>query len=324
MLSRRFVSGAMASAVVSAPFLSSASRAAEGWPDKPVKLVVNFAPGGSTDNAARPFAERLSRMLGEQFVIENKGGASGALGIETVVRSAPDGYTFLITPALSVTIVPHMRKLSFDVFTDLKPVSRFTDGTLLVAVHPSVPANSIPELVDYAKKNPGKLSWGTAGFGSQGHMVCEAFKAAAGVDILHVPYKGGGESLADFLAGVHQIHADANTFPHIAQGKGKLLAVLDLQRHPDYPNVPLLKDFYPEIDYYAWFGVYAPAGTPDPIIAKLSGAIARIAGEADLVAQFRRLALRPNPGTPEQLAKTHRSDHERYGAVVKRLNLRVE
>ena len=152
----------------------------------------------------RPFADRLSRSLGQQFVIENKGGASGALGIEAAVKSAADGYTFVATPALSVTILPNMRTLPFDVFKDLVPVSQFTDSTLLIALHPSIPATSIPELVAYAKKNPGKLSWGTAGFGSQGHMICEAFKLYAGVDILHVPYRGGGESLTDFLAGVVQ------------------------------------------------------------------------------------------------------------------------
>ena len=217
-----------------------------------------------------------------------------------------------------------MRKLPFDVFKDLVPVSQFADGTLLVALHPSIPANSIPELVDYAKKNPGKLSWGTAGFGSQGHMIVEAFKLAAGLDILHVPYRGGGESLADFLAGTVQLHADPNTLPHISTGKGKLLAVLDRQRHPDYPNVPLLKEFYPEIDFYGWFGLYAPAGTPDPIIQKMAAAMNKIALEPDLVAQFRKIALRPNPGTPAGLATAMKQDYDLYGKQVRALNLRME
>lgn len=324
MLSRRFVTSAMAAAVVAGRAVPAQAQSADGWPNKVVKIIVNFAPGGSTDNAMRPFADRLSRALGQQFVIDNKGGASGALGLEAAVRSLGDGYTFVATPSLSVTVLPNMRKLPFDIFTDLKPVSRFTDGTLLFALHPSIPANSIPELVEYAKKNPGKLSWGTAGFGSQGHMMCEAFKLAAGVDILHVPYKGGGESLSDFLSGVHQIHADANTFPHLAQGKGKLLAVLDRQRHPDYPDVPVLTEFYPEIDFYAWFGMFAPPGTPDPIIKKLADAMARIAMEPDLIAQFRKLALKPNPSSPEQLAKTLRADYDLYGTMVKKLNMRME
>ena len=295
-----------------------------GWPNKPVRIIVNFAPGGSTDNAMRPFADRLSRSLGQQFVIENKGGASGALGIEAAVKSAADGYTFVATPSLSVTILPNMRTLPFDVFKDLMPVSQFTDSTLLIALHPSIPATSIPELVAYAKKNPGKLSWGTAGFGSQGHMICEAFKLYAGVDILHVPYRGGGESLTDFLAGVVQLHADPNTLPHITAGKGKLLAVLDRQRHPDFPDVPVLKEQYPAIDFFGWFGLYAPAGTPQPMVDKLAAEMNKIAREPDLVAQFLKLALRPNPGTPAELAQSTRQDYDIYGKLVRDLNLKIE
>ncbi len=333
MLSRRYVAGAIALAATGAALRparaqssapNSAPNSAEDWPSRPVKIIVNFAPGGSTDNAMRPFAERLSRALGQQFVIDNRGGASGALGLEAAVRSLPDGYTFVATPALSVTILPNMRKLPFDVFTDLLPVSQFTDSTLLLAVHPSVPAKSVPDLVAYAKANPGKLSWGTAGFGSQGHMICEAFKLAAGVDILHVPYKGGGESLSDFLAGNVQVHSDPNTMPHIQNNKARLLAVLDRQRHPDYPDVPLLKEFYPAIDFYGWFGLYAPPGTSDAIIRKLSAAMGKVAMEPDLIAQFRRLALKPNPGTPEELAKATRADYDLYGKLVRQLNMRMD
>ena len=236
------------------------AQGAADWPSKAVRIIVNFAPGGSADNSMRPFADRLSRALGQQFVIENRGGASGALGIEGAVKSAPDGYTFVVTPSLSVVILPHLRKTPYDPLKDLVPVTQFTDGTLLFAVHPSVPASSVPELVAYAKANPGKLSWGTAGVGSYGHLMCEAFKLQAGIDILHVPYRGGGESLADFLAGVVQIHADPNTMPHVSAGKAKLFAVLDRQRRPDFPNVPLLKEIYPELDFLVWFGDVRAAG----------------------------------------------------------------
>jgi len=324
VLSRRLFKGAVALMTMSLFAMGASAQGVGNWPNKPVRIIVNFAPGGSTDNAMRPFADRLSRALGQQFVIENKGGASGALGLEAAVKSPADGYTFVATPALSVTILPNMRKLPFDVFTDLAPVSQFTDSTLLVALHPSIPANSIPELVDYVKKNPGKLSWGTAGFGSQGHMIAEAFKLAAGLDILHVPYRGGGESLTDFLAGVVQLHADPNTLPHITAGKGKLLAVLDRQRHPDFANVPVLKEFYPTIDFFGWFGLYAPAGTPDPIIQKLAAEMNKIAREPDLAAQFLKLALRPNPGTPAELAASTKQDYDLYGKLVRQLNLRMD
>ena len=258
------------------------------------------------------------------MIIENKGGASGAIGTESVIKSAPDGYTFLATPSLTVVILPHLRKLSFDPLTDMIPVTTFAEGTLLITTHPSVPANSIQELVAHARQNPGKLSWGTAGVGSMGHIMAELFKSAAGVEVLHVPYRGGGESLADFLAGVVQIHADANTFPHIAAGKAKLLAVVDRSRHPDYPNVPLLKEIYPDIDFLGWFGVFAPVGTPDAIVRKFAAEMTKIGKDPELVTLLRKTALAPTAGQPEELAAMLKKDHAFFGAIIKKLNMKAE
>ena len=315
-----------AAALLALALLSAAAMAqgAADWPNRTVRIIVNFGPGGSADNSMRPFADRLSRALGQQFVIDNRGGASGALGLEAAVKSPPDGYTFVVTPSLSVVILPHLRKTPFDPLKDLVPVTQFTDGTLLFAVHPSVPANSLQELVAYAKSNPGKLSWGTAGVGSYGHLMCEAFKLQAGVDILHVPYRGGGESLADFLAGVVQIHADPNTMPHVSAGKAKLFAVLDRNRRPDFPDVPLLKEIYPELDFLVWFAMFAPPGTPPAIVRKMSEEMNKVAREPDLKPLLLKTALAPNPGTPEELDALLRKDHERYGTLVRQLNLRMD
>ena len=302
----------------------AAAQGSADWPNKPVRIIVNFGPGGSADNSMRPFAERLSKALGQQFVIENRGGASGALGIEGMTKSAPDGYTFVITPALSVIILPHLRKTPYDPLVDLVPVTAITNGTLLFAVHPSVQANSVQEVAAFAKQNPGKLSWGTAGVGSMGHIMAELFKSAAGVEVLHVPYRGGGESLADFLAGVVQIHADANTFPHIAAGKAKLLAVVDRSRHPDYPNVPLLKEIYPDIDFLGWFGVFAPVGTPDAIVRKFAAEMTKIGKDPELVTLLRKTALAPTAGQPEELAAMLKKDHAFFGAIIKKLNMKAE
>jgi tripartite-type tricarboxylate transporter receptor subunit TctC len=316
---------AAAMAVLAAmPFAASAQNEAANWPNKPVRIIVNFAPGGSADNSTRPFAERLSKALGQQFVLEHRGGASGSLGLETVMKAAPDGYTFGVTPALSVAILPHIRKTAYDPLKDFVPVTQFTNGTLLVAVHPSVKANTVQELVAEAKASPGKLVWGTAGIGSQGHILAESFKLAAGIDILHVPYRGGAESLADLLAGIHQIHADPNTMPHIAAGKAKLLAVLDKKRHPDYPNVPLLSEIYPQLDFLGWFGMLAPAGTPKAIVDKLAAEMNKIAREPELVPFFLKLALSPNVSSPEDLAALMKSDFERYGKIVTQLKLKVD
>jgi tripartite-type tricarboxylate transporter receptor subunit TctC len=312
--------------LVSTAFIGCAAWAqgAGDWPNKSVRIIVNFGPGGSADNTMRPFAERLSKSLGQQFVIENRGGASGALGLEAMTKAAPDGYTFAVTPALSVIILPHLRKTPYDPLKDLQPVARMTDGTLLFAVHPSVPANTIQEFVAHTQKNPGKLSWGTAGVGSYGHIMAEVFKLEAKVDILHVPYRGGGESLADFLAGVVQVHADPNTMPHVAAGKAKLLAVLDRQRLPEYPNVPTLKEVYPAMDFLAWFAMYAPVGTPRPIIDKLVAEMKKVGDDPEMKPLLAKAALAPSVSTPEELAELTAKDHARFGAIIRQLNIKAE
>lgn len=309
-------------AVLAAP--AAAQDVAKDWPNRAVRIIVNFAPGGSADNTMRPFAERLSKALGQQFVIENRGGASGALGLEAMSKSAPDGYTYALTPALSTIILPHLRKTPYDPLKDLQPVARLTDGTLLFAVHPSVPANNLKEFVDYAKKNPGKLSWGTAGVGSYGHITAEVFKLQAGVDILHVPYRGGGEALADFLAGVVQIHADPNTMPHVAAGKAKLFAVLDRERLPDFPDAPMLKEVYPEMDFLSWFALYAPQGTPEPIITKFVAELKKIGAEPDMKPLLAKSALSPSVSTADELGELTKKDHERFGKIIKQLNIKAE
>jgi tripartite-type tricarboxylate transporter receptor subunit TctC len=307
-------------AIAAAPALAQ-----EAWPNKAVRVIVNFGPGGSADNTMRPFAERLTKLLGQQIVIENRGGASGALGLEALMKSPPDGYTFGVTPSLSMVILPHLRKTPYDPLKDFAPVVNMTTGTLLLAVHPSLPVNTVQEFADYVKKNPGKVSWGTAGVGSFGHLLCESFKLQIGGDILHVPYRGGGESLQDFLAGVHQVHADPNTLPHVTAGKAKLLAVSDRQRHPHFPDVPLLKEIYPELDYVAWFAMYAPLGTPPDIIKQMNKAVNDVITTDPAIKDLLlKTALAPAGGPPNDLAEATRVDNERFGTLIRKLNIKAE
>lgn len=313
---------AIAAAVPLVP--EAAAQGAASWPDKSVKIIVNFAPGGSNDNTMRPFAERLSKVFGQQFVLEHRGGASGAIGLEAAQKSAPDGYTFVSTPSLSLMIVPHLRKTSYDPLADFKPVSMLTTSTIVFAVRPDLPVNTMQEAIAYIKANPGKLSWGTAGVGSMSHIFIEKLNHQHGLNILHVPYRGAGESIQDFLSGAIQIHSDPNTLPHIASGKAKLLAVIDRQRHPDYPNVPLLKEILPEFDYLGWFGLFAPKGTPDDIIAKLSAEIAKAAQDPELIAFHRKVALSPAPSSPEELGRALKLDHERFGKIIKDYGIKAE
>ena len=176
-----------------------AQDAAKDWPNKPVKIVANYGVGGSADNTMRPYAERLAKALGQQFVVEFRGGASGTIGLEAVMKSPPDGYTFAITPSLSLMIVPYLRKTAYHSINDFKPVSMLTTATVLFAVHPTVPANTLQEAVAYIKQNPAKIGWGTAGIGSLSHIMLEVMNREAGIEILHVPYRGAGESIVDFL-----------------------------------------------------------------------------------------------------------------------------
>jgi len=304
--------------------LGAAAQTAPNWPTRPVKVIVPYAPGGSTDNATRPIMERLSVVFGQQFVIENKGGASGAVGTEAGVRSAPDGYTFFVVPVATATVLPAARSVPFDPFKDMVPVSRFAESTLVFAIHPSIPANTMEEFVDYAKKNPGKLAFGSSGLGTLTQMVCESVKSAAKIDMLHVPYRGGAESLTDFLAGQVQVFCEGNVLPHVKAGKAKLLAVADNERHPEFPDVRMLKEIWPEADAVSWVGLFAPAGTPQPIVRRLSEEMQKIGKNPELRAHLVRLALKSTADTPEELASVLRKDHERYGLMVRELNIRMD
>jgi len=296
----------------------------DNWPTKPVRIIVNFAPGGSTDNATRPFADRLSRALGQQFVIENKAGASGTIGIEAGVRSPPDGYTVFATGSPVLAIIPQARKVPWDPFKDMVPIAHFADYMLPIAVHPSVPVNSIQELALYSKANPGKLNCGSSSLGTLTHIVCESLKRSAGIDNLHVPYRGGAEALNDFLAGITQIHSEPNVMPHIKAGKAKLLAIADRERHPDFPDVPLISEVYPEVFVVGWYGMFAPAGTPASVVKRLNEEMNKIAALPEIRTQFLGLGLRPTTGSPDALATILQSDFERYGKLIRELDLRLD
>ena len=300
------------------------AQPAPGWPLKPVRIIVPYAPGGSTDNGVRPVMERLSTALGQQFVIENRGGASGAVGTEAGVRSAPDGYTFFVVPVATATVLPAARKMPYDSFKDMVPVSKVFENTLVFAIHPSIPAATMEEFAAYARQNPGKLVFGSSGLGTLTQMVCESARFAGKFEMLHVPYRGGGEALADFLAGHVQVHCEGNVLPHVKAGKARLLAVADNERHPDFPDVRTLKEIWPDADAMSWAGLFAPVGTPDAIVRRLSADLIKVARDPGLKEQMQRLAVRPAASTPEELAASLRKDFERYGKLVRALNIRMD
>lgn len=312
----------LAAALAFAP--SAWAQATPNWPAKPVRIIVPYAPGGSTDNAARPVADRLSAAFGQQFVIENRGGASGVVGTEAVMRSAPDGYTFGVVPVATMTVLPAARKMPFDPFKDFTPVSKLFENTLVFSVHPSLPVTTMEEFVAYAKANPGKIAFGSSGTGTMTQMTCESVKAAGKIDILHVPYRGGAEALSDFLAGHVQVHCEGNILPHVKAGKARLLGVADNERHPDFPDVRMLKEIWAEADSVSWGGLFGPAGVPDAIVRRLSAEIQKIAKDPALKEQMMKIAVRPAGSTPEELAAELRKDYERYGKLVRALNIRMD
>ncbi len=313
----------LATAALATASFVAAAQTADKWPERPVKVILNFAPGGGIDNAMRPFTEPLQRILGQPFVLEHKGGASGAIGVEAGTKASPNGYTFFATPGLSLAILPNVLKLPYDPFKDMVPVSYFTWYPMMLTVHPSVPVVSLKELVAYGKANPDKLSLGSSGIASTGHLVVEALNRAAGISILHVPYRGSSDALNDFLAGVVQVFADPTAAPHIKAGKVRLLAVTGA-RHPEYPDVPTFGETYPDADFVGWNGLFAPAGTPDAIIRKLNQAMSEIAKTPEIAALLLKVGQFPYAGPPQDLSAILRKDYDRYGKLTRELNIRVE
>jgi len=315
----RFIAYVLSLCLLASPVAAQAPS----WPEKPVRIIVVAAPGGSLDNATRPLVEHLTKAFGQQFLVENRGGASGAIGAEAAAKSTPDGYTFVVMSSSTAAILPNLRKVGFDIFS-FAPVSYFIDGTQLLTVHPSLPVNTLAEFVTYAKQNPGKINFANPGQGTAGHLFSEVFAKTAGVQITPVAYRGAGEALPDFLAGVTQAYLDPNALPHVKSGKIKLLAVFDSERHPDFPDVPTLREAYPSLDDIWWFGLFAPAKTPEAIVRRLSQEMNKIAGSDEYKAQVAKVSLRPKAGTPEDLAAILRKDYDRFGALVKELNLRMD
>ena len=297
---------------------------AQDWPTRAVKVIIPFPPGGSNDAAARPFAEKLSQKFGQQFVLEHRVGATGAIGMEAVARAAPDGYTITITAAPSVVAVPALRKLPYKPFEDLAPVGRNALLGLVVAVNPALGVNSYQELVAAAKRQPGKLHTGTAGIGSLAHFTNVYLNQVAGMDIVAVPYRGSAEAMNDMLAGHVQVFHDGIVLPHVRAGKAKLLVYIDDQRHPDHPDVPTMKEIYPDWPIYAWFGTMVPAATPKAIVDRLSSALNEIAATQEMKDKLLPFALRPITDSPESMRALITREAAIYRGLAEKYAIKVE
>jgi tripartite-type tricarboxylate transporter receptor subunit TctC len=289
-----------------------------------VKLILPYAPGGATDFIGRPWADALSKAYGQPFVIDNRGGAAGGIGTEAAAKSAPDGYTFLLTPAGPLTVLPHLRKMNYEA-KDLVSVARVGDLVCGFTILPDLGIKSIKELVDYAKANPGKLAYGSAGLGSSAHMRIEMLKYRTGIDILHVPYRGSADALNDLLAKQVQLMNEINVIPHVKQGKLTLLAINYPTRHPDFPNVPTLTEAgVPNADVPIWYAVYAPAGTPKEIIDSFNKKAVEIANTPEMKTRMQEINVIVPPQTPEEIEKFRVADSAANAELIKAANVKLE
>ena len=299
------------------------SSQAQEWPNRPIRFIVPFPAGGSTDVGARVIGDYLSRALGQQIVVENRTGGSGNIGFEAGARSAADGYTVLIAPD-QVTSAPHVFKVSFDPLKDLLPVIQLSRQPVVLEVHPKLGVNTVDEQVALAKQRPG-LSYATSGIGSQQHMTAEWFAQIAGIKLDHVPYRGGAQAINDLVAGHVMIGSLGSTplIPHYKAGTLKLLAQTTAARSPSLPDVPTYEQAGIKLTLDQWLGAFVPAGTPPAIIARLNSEMNKALAEAAIRESFLQSAQEPVGGSAEQFLRLVREDFAKYERLAKDLNIKV-
>ena len=301
---------------------------AQGYPVKPVRLIVPFPAGGATDIVARLVAQKLTESLGQQVIVDNRGGAGGTIGSDNAAKSPPDGYTLLMATSSTHAIAPSLySKLPYDPVRDFSPVTLIASATILLAVHPSVPAKSVRELIAIAKKQPNALSFASSGNGGISHLVGEHFKSVAGVQMLHVPYKGDTPALIDLVGGqVHLMFGTAVSFlPYVKTGRLNALAVTNAKRSPIVPNVPTVAESgLPGFEALQWFGIFVPAGTSKDVIARLNAEIVKALKLPDVRERLTSLGAEIVGGTPEQFAAFQKTDTAKWAKVVKESGAKIE
>ena len=318
MIIKRFAAALLLAAVLPA-------AAQEPYPARPVRVLVPYAPGGATDLIGRPWADKLSQAFGQQFVIENRGGAGGMIGTEAAAKAAPDGYTFLLTPNATLSVLPNMRKTPYDPVKSFDPVARVGDLVCGFVINPAVGPKTFQETIAYAKANPGKLSYGSAGLGTSTHLRIEMLKYRAGIDILHVPYRGSADALNDLLPNTVQMMNEINNIPHIKAGKLHLLNVNHSSRHWEFPDTPTLTELgMPNSDVPIWYAIMGPAGTPKEIIDKLNATCVELAKTDEMQGKLRAISAALPVQTPAEIAAFQADDSKRNAEVIKAANIKLE
>ena len=309
-------------ALLAAPFIACA----QSYPAKPVRIIVPFAPGGGSDLAGRLVAAKLSERMGTQFIVENRPGAGSNLGAEIAVKAPPDGYTLLLISA-SYTVNPSVYKLTFDPINDITPIIQISGGPYVVAIHPSVPANNLKEFVEYAKKQPEKLAYGSSGSGSIMHVASEYFLDAAKIKVLHIPYKGTGPAVADTIGGQVQLVFGAVpvTLPHVKAGRLRALAVTTDKRIAAAPDLPTVAESgYPGYEVTNWHGLVGPKGLPRDIVARLNREIGEVVKGEEMKKNLAADGLEPAGGSPERFGQILKNEMARWAKVVQQAGIKVD
>ncbi|MHC8943108.1 Bug family tripartite tricarboxylate transporter substrate binding protein [Advenella incenata] len=302
-----------------------ATPASAAYPEKPIELIVPFPPGGIVDVVTRTIARQLSDVLKQPLVVVNKAGAGGSIGAAQVARAAPDGYTLLMafdTHAIN----PLFYKLPFDSDKDLTPISLLGTSALVLAVPASVPVNSVPELVAMAKRDPTALNYASTGAGSSNQLAAELFKSTTGINLTHIPYKGGAPAIADLLAARVQVMfvSTSSVLSHIRAGKLKALAVTTKQPISQLPNVPSITQYYPSFEAKSWIAMLAPAGVPQNIISRLNTEIKNVLNTPEMAAFFDKQAIQAAPSSPAEFGKFMLDQTQKWSSVIRESNIKVE
>jgi len=300
----------------------------QGYPDKPIRVIVPVPAGGTPDVVARMVAPGLSNLLGQQLVMDNRGGAGGLIGAELAAKAIPDGYTLFFSSPGALTILPHLQKhVAYDTLRDFLPISLVSIGPFLLITHPSVPAKTVKELVTLAKSEPGKLNYASAGNGAANHLAMELFKSMADINLTHVPYKGAPQAVTDLIGG--NVNLMFNSIPpvmqHIKSGRLRLLGVSSAKRSPQLPDVPTISEAgVPGYESITWFGLLAPAKTPAPIVTRLHEALVKVVRTPEMKAQLELQGYDPVGSTPAEFATFIRAESAKYAKVVKLSGAKVD
>jgi tripartite-type tricarboxylate transporter receptor subunit TctC len=307
--------------------LFSTSVLAQNYPSRPITIVVPIPPGGAPDIAARVIAQKLSENLGQPVVVENRVGANGNIANELVARAAPDGYTLGLLADSQITINPHLyKKMPIDTRRDLTPISTVAANQFVLAINPSLPPKTFPEFIEYAKQANPPLAYASGGNGSQHHLTMEMLKRRAGIEMVHVPYKGGSPATMATVSGeTAAMWAGSSNAGQIRAGKLRALAVSGAQRSPQQPDLPTIGEFYPGFANSIWLGIFGPAGMPEPVVERLRVELKRILESADLKARFNSSGgLEPYVLQGAQFAELIQRDFEKYGKVVREIGIKLD